>query len=549
MSRPSRLLAAAVLLSGCVNGPPAVGPPAEPSEAPVTKSEAGQPCWESPPASGTPEISFSDVTDERGLTEPLLGMFGHAAAWGDVNGDGWMDLFVGTFADKPTEEYRVRGATGPSPDRLLLGSPDGFEPDATFPELYGRTSGATFADLDIDGDPDLVVSRNVRPQDGGRPTDVLRNDDGTFSVVEDAGIPAVGGRSVGVLDADGDGLLDLFIAEDRWVGGSSVLLRNLGGLRFEEATREVGIPSDVHGLGVGTADLTGNGWADLFVAGSNRLFVANGDGTFREAPGEVFRWEAYGGEDDVSGVSFGDLNRDGLPDLVLGHHYNSTVDQGQRVPIRVYLHRGLDDEGTPRFEDVTAATGLPALPTKAPHVEVNDFDNDGWPDILATASAGDGTRPVIFRHLGLEEAVPRFSAPSSIGDPHYWVTGPSADVDRDGRLDVLLVDWEPDRPSLLLRNESDSGNWLSVSVGPDPRGGIGTRVAAFRPGAVGDLEGLIASGQITASQGYAAGSPPVAHLGLGEATEVDLRVELPGERVVDLLGIAANQHLRVPDGC
>jgi hypothetical protein len=547
MNRAPGVLAALFLVSACVTGRPAGGPAAESSPPPRTG--ASLPCWSARPQSGTPEISFSDMTDERGLTEPLLGMFGHAAAWEDVNADGWMDLFVGTFADKPAEEYRVRGASGPSPDRLLLGSAAGFQPDGTFPELYGRSSGAAFADLDADGDPDLVVSRNVRPQEEGRPTDVLRNDGGSFSVVEDTGVPPVGGRSVGVLHADGDRLPDLFVAEDRWVGGSSMLLRNLGGLRFADVTGDAGIPSDVHGLGVGTADLTGDGWTDLFVAGSNRLFVANGDGTFREAPGEVFRWEVYGDEDDVSGASFGDLNRDGLPDLVLGHHYNSTVDHGRLVPIRVYLHRGIDDEGTPRFEDVTAATGLPALPTKAPHVEVNDFDNDGWPDILATASTASGTRPVVFQHDGLEGDVPRFSAPSGVGDPHYWVTGPSADIDRDGRLDVVLVDWEPDRPSLLLRNESDSGNWLSIAVAPDQGDGIGTRVAAFRPGAVGDLEGLIASGQVTASQGYAAGSGSVVHLGLGDAAEVDLRLQPPGEPMVDLVRVETNQHLQLPDGC
>jgi hypothetical protein len=74
-------------------------------------------------------------------------------------------------------------------------------------------------------------------------------------------------------------------------------------------------------------------------------------------------------------------------------------------------------------------------------------------------------------------------------------------------------------------------------------------VAAFRPGAVGELKGLIASGQVTASQGYAAGSAPVVHLGLGDAAEVDLRVQLPGEAPVDLVGVATNQHLQVPDGC
>lgn len=76
---------------------------------------------------------------------------------------------------------------------------------------------------------------------------------------------------------------------------------------------------------------------------------------------------------------------------------------------------------------------------------------------------------------------------------------------------------------------------MSISVGPDHGGGIGTRVAAFRPGAVGYLEGLIASAQITGSQGYAAGSAPVVHLGQAGADTVDLRSQLPGEDAVDLL--------------
>lgn len=70
-------------------------------------------------------------------------------------------------------------------------------------------------------------------------------------------------------------------------------------------------------LGIGTSDLTGDGNTDLFVAGSNRLFVAKGDGTFREAEGTVFHWDTYVGEDDISG---------GFPDIVLGHHFNSTVE-------------------------------------------------------------------------------------------------------------------------------------------------------------------------------------------------------------------------------
>ncbi|MGA7097842.1 MAG: FG-GAP repeat protein, partial [Acidimicrobiia bacterium] len=81
-------------------------------------------CWTSPQTGSPGPIEFSDVTSQVGLVEPLTGMYGHAAAFGDPNGDGFADLVVGTFADRPIEEYQQRGAEGPSPDRLLLSRPD-----------------------------------------------------------------------------------------------------------------------------------------------------------------------------------------------------------------------------------------------------------------------------------------------------------------------------------------------------------------------------------------------------------------------------------------
>ncbi len=523
--------------------------------APATTTTAGSTgsvglltCWTAEPIGGEPGIAFVDRTADYGLVQPLVGMHAHAAAWGDLDGDGGPDLVVGSFADRRDEVYAVRGGTGPTPDTLMTGSP--LVPSSAFPPVWGRTSGAVMADLDGDGDQDVVLVRNMRQRDrGDAPTHVYRNDGDRFTLVELDFGRLFSGRSIGVLDHNRDGLLDLFVVEDRFGSvDSSVLLENRGDMRFEDVSSAGGIPGGVHGLGIATSDLDGDGHTDVFVGGSNRLFLG-GDTRFTEVVTDVFAWETYGNEDDVAGAAIADLNRDGRPDLVIGHHFNSTLDKDARVPVRVYLNEGSAD-GL-QFTDVTAGTGLPGLPTKAPHVEIADVDNDGWPDIVTSASAADGTAPAVFRHLGLDASgVPVFDTPTGLGSPQYWVTGPTADVDRDGRLDLLLVEWEPSLPSKLMMNASETGNWLEVSVGVGAGiPAVGTVVHVWEAGAMDDPARLVGMREIVASQGYAAGGLQVAHFGLGDRTSVDVRVTLVDGRTIDLAATPANQHLRVPDGC
>jgi hypothetical protein len=505
-------------------------------------------CWSAGPSDGSSSITFSDITEQVGLTDPLTGMRAHAAAWSDIDGDLDPDLLVGTFATARGDVYRVRGAEGPSPDRLLLSENGVYEPATDFPEQFGRTSGAVFVDLDNDGDDDLVLSRNVRDRDvDAAVTTIMENTGDGFVATVETIDPGLGGRSVGVLDVDDDGLLDLLILEDRYMGGSSRLYRNLGGLRFEDATQSLFTPG-VAGLGIATGDLNNDRRTDVFIAGSNRLFVGTGMG-LAEVTVTGFDWETFGDEDDAAGAAIADVNRDGWLDLVVGQHYNSTLSQGRAVPVRLYLNRTGEPGAAPSFEDVTVDAGLVGIPTKAPHVEFADFDNDGWVDILTSASAESGTAPAIFRNTGLVDGVPVFAEPQGLGEAQYWVTAPLVDVDRDGRLDVLLVEWEPALPSIMLRNTTASGRWIEVSIDPSLGGGVGTRVDVYEPGRAGDPAALIGSREIVASVGYTAGVERFAHFGLGDLTEVDVVVTPPLPNAPITVTVSADQHVRFPSGC
>ena len=443
--------------------------------------------------------TFVNVTESSGVAGPLYNSYVHAGAWGDVDGNGWPDLLAGTF---------VSGATT-LPDQLLINDGGTFTDANQAPiEVSGRAAAALFADLDGDGDDDLFLSNNEKARGRGaalEPSHLFRNDAGTMvDVTAGSGIEAQtsNGRQAGVLDYDGDGLLDLFIVADWFAGGgNTVLLRNEGSMQFSDVTTAAGLPATVRGLGLAIGDVTGDGWSDIFVAGgpdltspnTNYLFIANGDGTFRAPPDHGLDWTPYtiGSEDWVSSGAFGDVDRDGRLDLLVGHHFGTASNAGPGVPIRLYMNRGLDGDGNPIFEDVTAAVGLPAIDAKAPHVDVQDFNNDGWPDLYTSVTVGG--QPIIFMNTGVVESDPTFAVPS-VANPHYYPVGPVADFDLDGRLDVFLGEFrsvyqgtpkdEGVVPSLLLANETPGGNWLDVRV-EGPGNGVGSTVAIYSGGQAG----------------------------------------------------------------
>jgi hypothetical protein len=216
---------------------------------------------------------------------------------------------------------------------------------------------------------------------------------------------------------------------------------------------------------------------------------------------------------------------------------------------------------------------------KAPHVEIQDFDNDSWPDISTTiVKFADGRpHPIIFRQVtaGIPGDVPKFHAAAlDVNDfPTaedksarrsgalfdkilrdrtiiYTAPGPSGDYDNDGRLDMFLPSWWTEAPSLLLHNETPGGHWLDVIVeGKDGvnRQGIGSRINAYLAGKRGDRAALLGTREIAVGFGYASGQAAIAHFGLGDVTNVDLEVILPhGQGRIVRENVAADQQVRLP---
>ncbi len=527
-------------------------------------------------------FAFRDVGDETGLFPGAANIAGHGVGWGDVNGDGWPDLYVATFGGHPYDS---------KPNQLFLNHKGKFTLDSQKDlRVLGRANGAVFVDLDNDGDLDLYTTNHAI--DGkayghphyGEPNHLFRNDgNGQFVDVSPASgtcPTGIAARSAAAVDYDGDGLLDLFVGECYFQGGQSRtrLYRNRGGLKFDNVTASVGLPDKLTGFGVAASDVNGDGWPDLLAGGrhhGNRLFVNDGQGKFGEVPGShaSFAFEYKDTPDDTAcGVCFGDVNRDGRPDIVIGSHFDRPWWTGG-VAVRLYLNRGVKN-GWPKFEDVTERVGLTPLPMKSPHVEVQDFDNDGWPDIYTSIIKfrGDEPHPVIFRNLGASGGEPQFKEfalavndfptaedrkMASVGPffekmerEHkivYTAPGPSCDFDRDGRLDLFLGNWWVKQRSLLLKNESKSGNWLQVAAsGHDGvnRNAIGSVVRIYPAGKLGQADALWFAREIAVGYGYASGQEAIAHIGLGDLPACDVEVVLPhGLGTIGRTNVMANQRL------
>ena len=244
--------------------------------------------------------TFRDVAPELGMN---VEGFGETAAWGDYDGDGWLDLFA------PFYSY-----VEPFQSFLYRNNRDGTFTDvsheagvalAALPAAF-RPEGAHWADWNEDGLLDLYVAHHLFENDGRG---------GFVDVREMVGLPKLFDEGSMFVDYDNDGDLDLWLRPlDR-----GRLFRNDCGA-FNEVTSQAGIPALPHYWGDTWVDVDHDGLLDLLYMrrdGPALLLVNQGDGTFAEDLG--FTAADFRGDNSA----WGDYDNDGDLDLVLGagcHH-------------------------------------------------------------------------------------------------------------------------------------------------------------------------------------------------------------------------------------
>jgi enediyne biosynthesis protein E4 len=487
----------------------------------------------------------------------IIESVGGGAAFLDYDQDGFIDLYVcsGTWlkgfskGEKPeimphNHLYRNRG--------------DGTFEDVTEKAGVGGpwySMGVSVGDFNNDGYPDIYLSNYG-------PNVLLKNNgDGTFSdVTKRANVGGGDKCSIGGvwLDYDNDGFLDLYVgnylkfdpnykyyyAPDGFPGPMAyeseedVLYHNKGDGTFEDVTKAMGIVDvDGRAMGVGAADIDGDGFVVIFVANDHTLnYLWHNEGgkkfvNWGTRSGTAF---SQAGEATVSMcVDFADYNHDGLIDIF------KTDDSYCSL---------YENKGNGIFTDVSVSSGIATA--NAQFVgwtgSFFDYDNDGNIDIFKTNGA--------LKHLyGEEDQIFRNEGNGKFKDVSlelgsYFkkeMVGRGAclgDYNNDGNIDIYIVNLN-DQGIFLRNNKGNRNSWLELNL-------IGTTSNRDAIGASVKVTsgGVTQVAQKKSASGYLSQNDPRMHFGLDKNQLIDkIEITWPSRKSQILENIKVNQILSVKE--
>ena len=542
-------------------------------------------------ASGLDFVHHDGRTGALYFVEPV----GSGAALADFDGDGDLDAVLvqggrlgpdGTGSagtdlggsrifrnDLIGPDDPIGAANDAADDRAALHFTDVTEESGLAAPAYGM--GVATGDYDDDGRIDLYLTgfghnqlfHNVSRDGHLRFEDVTARagvDDERWST------------SASFVDVDGDGLLDLFVANyvnfriathrdcrspggrsdycgpQSYEGETDRLFRNRGDGTFEDVTAEAGLLEAGSGLGVVSDDFDRDGLPDLYVANDlERNFLWHNLGATADRPRfENVALEAgcavsmLGQAQASMGIAVGDVDNDGDDDLFMTHLSADT-------------NTFYANDGNGFFSDRSSAIGLgnPSLAGTGFGTAFIDIDNDGWLDVFVA----NGAVKIIESLVRAGDPFPLKQANQLFAnrDGHFVEisdrAGPElerlevsrgvavGDVDNDGRSDLLLSN--NDGPARLLLNQSRTENaWLGLRVVTRTgRDATGARIEIVRPG-----EPTL-SRRVATDGSYLSARDPRVLVGLGSSpaiseVPIEVRVHWPGGTIEAWSDLRANRY-------
>ena len=445
-------------------------------------------------------LKFTDVSAASGINYSGYGM---GVATGDYDNDGHIDLYITGFGSNAL--YRNNG--------------DGSFQDLTMEAGVDDnrwSSSAMFFDYNGDGLLDLYVTNYV--------DFVPSNNKLCFSQVRERD----------------------YCSPKVYRPVPDRLFKNLGNGRFADVTEEAGLLAAFGpGLGVSSIDVNGDGHLDIYVANDgqpNQLWLNNGKGGFTEnGLMSATAVNASGQSEAGMGIAVGDFDGDGDEDIFVTHLARETNT----------LYR---NDGTGMFEDATERVRLssPSFLLTAFGTQWFDFDNDGRLDLFTSnggvtideARRGKSDYPYeqrnqLFRNELTPDGELRFTEVRG-GDLELLEVSRGAafgDLDLDGDLDVVVSN--NNGPARLLLNEQASGNhWLAVrlSANHGNRFGLGARVGVHLK------DGRILWRRVHTDGSYLSANGGDLHFGIGsEPGPVTVEVEWLGGQKQSRVNVAVDQ--------